>query len=393
MLLQGPVQLPTLYFSMKGLTFFLLASTQQHRCSGFLAFNRVSRHSIVRDSYAPGSWQKQVAVEKTPVLNVPETTADGIEDAEPEEQLTEFSGAFSDPVKAAEDDATEASSVEPVDAHEAAASTEGATTTIATGRRSIVRDSYAPGSWQKQVAVEKTPVLNVPETTADGIEDAEPEEQLTEFSGAFSDPVKAAEDDATEASSVEPVDAHEGATTTIATGLEADESSSLEELEMFEEISAISPSAAVTPSPGSSTNCDIDLGPIRTLVKEAFGESALVGRPVTVNAATLAAACAPGVVWDDRCEPETFRGTDAVRNMISSKFPNNGCRLVIERVADGIDGKGGFTWHREKEGKEGEIGMFHFFFQCTESNCTYSFCHPTIQYLRPSRYYLRRNDY
>ena len=262
---------------MKGLTFFLLASTQQHRCSGFLAFNRVSRHSIVRDSYAPGSWQKQVAVEKTPVLNVPETTADGIEDAEPEEELTEFSGAFSDPVKAAEDDATEASSVEPVDAHEAAASTEGATTTIATG-------------------------------------------------------------------------------------LEADESSSLEELEMFEEISAISPSAAVTASPSSSTNCDIDLGPIRTLVKEAFGESALVGRPVTVNAATLAAACAPGVVWDDRCEPETFRGTDAVRNMISNKFPDKRCRLVIERVADGIDGKGGFTWHREKEGKEGEIGMFHFFF-------------------------------
>ena len=87
-----------------------------------------------------------------------------------------------------------------------------------------------------------------------------------------------------------------------------------------------------------------------------------MGRPVTVNAATLAAACAPGVVWDDRCEPETFRGTDAVRNMISNKFPDKRCRLVIERVADGIDGKGGFTWHREKEGKEGEIGMFHFFF-------------------------------
>ena len=58
-----------------------------------------------------------------------------------------------------------------------------------------------------------------------------------------------------------------------------------------------------------------------------------------------------------RCEPEPFRGTIAVKERFASLFPDKKSRLVIERIADGGDGKGGFAWHREAAGKEGEIGL------------------------------------
>ena len=71
--------------------------------------------------------------------------------------------------------------------------------------------------------------------------------------------------------------------------------------------------------------------------------AALIGAPEGIDAASVAAACAEGVVFEDLAS-DTYSGPAAVAEYFAKKYPA-GSRLVVERVA-GNATTGGCTWRR-----------------------------------------------
>jgi len=53
-----------------------------------------------------------------------------------------------------------------------------------------------------------------------------------------------------------------------------------------------------------------------------------------LDADSVAAACAPNVLWEDMSSTEPLNGPAEVRAALAAKFPA-GSRLVLERLADG----------------------------------------------------------
>ena len=102
-----------------------------------------------------------------------------------------------------------------------------------------------------------------------------------------------------------------------------------------------SASASVVASP---PRCDAIL---RTL----FG----TGGAQPIDAAAIAAACSDTVVWNDMGLQEPLRGRAAVQTHLEALYPP-GSLLAVERLADGAT-SGGFCWHREAEGMEGQLGL------------------------------------
>ena len=77
-----------------------------------------------------------------------------------------------------------------------------------------------------------------------------------------------------------------------------------------------------------------------------------------IDPASVVEACSPSVEWDDMAAGAPAVGREAVREMLSAKFPASS-KLVIDRLSDG-QRSGGFTWHREavtEGGKASAIGL------------------------------------
>merc|ERR1719486_899194 len=101
---------------------------------------------------------------------------------------------------------------------------------------------------------------------------------------------------------------------------------------------------ALLASPGAAAfqRCDALL---RSLFVDPTGGSK------SVDAAAVAAACAPNVKWYDMGLPEPVEGRDAVADLLQERYPE-GSTLTVERLADGA-ASGGFAWRRGADGVDG----------------------------------------
>lgn len=101
---------------------------------------------------------------------------------------------------------------------------------------------------------------------------------------------------------------------------------------------------ALLASPGAAAfqRCDALL---RSLFVDPTGGSK------SVDAAAVAAACAPNVKWYDMGLPEPVEGRDAVADLLQERYPE-GSTLMVERLADGA-ASGGFAWRRGADGVDG----------------------------------------